>query len=692
MGNVLLVMGHRNTSGGNAEEAQRTPLVVAAAKRALRNAGHTVHVLQEQDGDGDPNNTFADLAFVGQQCAQLIRQHRIDVMIDAHFQGGTANPTSGCFCIFPDGNQLSPPPPIDDSKFANQRAVAFAQKLATAVSQETGIRLLPLGEPGFLGGMSERQTGVGGQGFRLGMFHLTVPPPACVRVIMEHGDISADAAIINNPGFFDRVANAYVRAVDAFWPVVPVTPEFFAFAETRPFTTQAGAIGRKHASTAADVVRQFGQGETIQCVGYYESQPVDGDNRWLRATGDDAPRVHRSGVLEEIPLGIQSQPPGGEDVGVAAAETPPTEQALAAEQARQRADDPATAQIMLTAALGCDMVSSTVPAAEIIAAAESVTEADKPVGYPSQTAVAEEEQSGYVGIEEHGRPQRDGFGVLSSLTSAVWGKREVPVFTTNGQEATWDPCKPGGTVPCKVPSRCVETDCCWYNYSVDVGLPRCTHPGMDIGVTKHTALYAAAAGTVERVGADGFYLPFHVDIRTTDGELHIYGHMWSIDPEIVKGGQVQVGQFLGTSGEQTLPGTMEPDGSGPHLHFERRVPDPAFASGRAEDPTFTLQQATTIVFCAPSAPPPFDGNPQTIGNTVFHPARRTVECQFDGLGCRRWGSLEACTTRQPLSRGDKVDVLYWVEGENVGGEDRWWVATDGTRLHVGGTVEKPQGG
>jgi hypothetical protein len=309
-------------------------------------------------------------------------------------------------------------------------------------------------------------------------------------------------------------------------------------------------------------------------------------------------------------------------------------------------------------------------------------ESDTPVGYPVETGVAAQERSDFVGIEEHGAPDRHGAGVRALLTSAVWGSRPVPVTSTHGQLATWDPCHTGE--PCNI--GCA-TGCCWYNFSVDVCLPRCTHPGMDIGVEKHTALFAAAGGTVEFAGADGFYRPFHVDIRTPTGELHIYGHMWSIDEEVVTGGQVQAGQFLGTSGEQTVAGTMQPDGSGPHLHFERRL-----NTGCAVDPTITLEQAPASLSCSPSAPPEFDGTPKTIGNTVFQPDQRTVECAFDGLSCRRWANIEACITRQPLAQGEKVDVLYWVEGQNIVGESRWWVATDGTRFHVGGTVEKPQGG
>jgi hypothetical protein len=349
MGKVLLVMGHRNIGGGNPEEAARTPLIVDAASRELRRAGHTVHILQREDNsDQDPNFTHRDLAYVANRCTALIQQHGIQVMIDAHFQG-SGTPTSGCFGIFPDGNNLKPRPNVDDSKAANRHSVDFARKLAEEVSNQTNIRLLPLSEPGFRGGMSETQSGEGWKGNRLGMFWRTLPVRAqCVRVIMEHGDIIADSRIINSPGFYDRVANAYVRAVNAFWPVTPPNPQFFAFAEPRAFTAHAGAIGRRFASTDSDIIRQYSAGESIRCVGYYESQTVAGDNRWLKAMGEEPPRIHRSGVVEEIPQGTQEPSPVG---GIASS---PTEEELARSEALLRGDavgdvvaDPTT--------IGCEM-------------------------------------------------------------------------------------------------------------------------------------------------------------------------------------------------------------------------------------------------------------------------------------------------------------------------------------------------
>src|SRR4051812_29816403 len=97
-----------------------------------------------------------------------------------------------------------------------------------------------LSEPGGPGIMSERQTGVGLGGDRLGMFELTLSVRAtCVRVIMEHGDIVADRQIIDAPGFYQKVARAYVRTVSAFIPLDGGTPDggFHAFHPHRMLRT-----------------------------------------------------------------------------------------------------------------------------------------------------------------------------------------------------------------------------------------------------------------------------------------------------------------------------------------------------------------------------------------------------------------------------------------------------------------------
>lgn len=88
----------------------------------------------------------------------------------------------------------------------------------------------------------------------------------------------------------------------------------------------------------------------------------------------------------------------------------------------------------------------------------------------------------------------------------------------------------------------------------------------------------------------------------------------------------------------------------------------------------------------------WDGRKDTVTDTgiAFHADKRTVSIGVDALNCRQWASNTANLTRDPLAKGETVQVLGWCEGEEVAGERRWWVTTYGTRLWAGGTVEKPR--
>jgi murein DD-endopeptidase MepM/ murein hydrolase activator NlpD len=169
--------------------------------------------------------------------------------------------------------------------------------------------------------------------------------------------------------------------------------------------------------------------------------------------------------------------------------------------------------------------------------------------------------SGHDGPVEHGPPDPRG-GSRRMLASAVWGGTPVVVTSEHGADVHgWNP------------------TCSWYQYGLAYGLNGCQHPGMDIGLVTGTALFAAEGGRVVWAGPDQYYQPMHVNIETASGEVHIYGHMSSVDPAVAVGGTVQTGQFLGASGSQ----------NGDHLHFERRVPSAACTSGYcALDPEPTL--------------------------------------------------------------------------------------------------------
>lgn len=114
----------------------------------------------------------------------------------------------------------------------------------------------------------------------------------------------------------------------------------------------------------------------------------------------------------------------------------------------------------------------------------------------------------------------------------------------------------------------------WYDYARDGGLEAGQHPGLDIGTPLGTPVFAVADGTVtgavDAPSVDPFFRPNPVYQTAQDGTQIIYGHMW--DNVVDAGDKVTKGQYLGTSGEQTVKGTRTPDGSGPHIHFEVRDP------------------------------------------------------------------------------------------------------------------------
>lgn len=135
------------------------------------------------------------------------------------------------------------------------------------------------------------------------------------------------------------------------------------------------------------------------------------------------------------------------------------------------------------------------------------------------------------------------------MKSIVWGYRDFPVTQEFG-------------VPGFDPSL--------YEYSANLGFPPGYHVGIDVALPKGTPVFAAQGGYVEQAGYSQYFRPEPVWIREDDGDTAIYGHLWKA--EVKPGQRVEEGDLLGYSGEQTIPGTYTPDGTGPHLHFELRQP------------------------------------------------------------------------------------------------------------------------
>lgn len=126
----------------------------------------------------------------------------------------------------------------------------------------------------------------------------------------------------------------------------------------------------------------------------------------------------------------------------------------------------------------------------------------------------------------------------------------------------------------------------WYAYVEEWGLPYGTHGGLDIAMPNGTKLYAPLAGKVVFGGENlDVFRPGYVELEYKIGdntERFIFAHMNST--AVKTGDTVVAGQFIGTSGEQTSRGTRTPDGSGPHLHAERRD----VTRQRLLDPTIIL--------------------------------------------------------------------------------------------------------
>jgi len=131
----------------------------------------------------------------------------------------------------------------------------------------------------------------------------------------------------------------------------------------------------------------------------------------------------------------------------------------------------------------------------------------------------------------------------------------------------------------------------YYDYSSSVlGYPN-AHPGNDYGMPYGSRIFSPVGGTVILVGS-GFYnderqmgqpQTGELRLRLDNGHELIFGHMAGI--HVTPGARINPGQYVGLSGHA---------GSGPHLHLEYRVPDPAMSSGwRSIDPEEALRGTFT---------------------------------------------------------------------------------------------------
>lgn len=195
---IVLSSGHHNKQGGDAIEIAQTGKLTPAIAAACRAAGLRVLVLTPDDGAGMSPDSLDTIAA---RCPTDAA-----IYLETHTEAGPR----GVFAIYPDW-------PSAGDVDTDVRDV-LGPAIAESVSKSTG---LPVRGNGI---MSERETGVGAGGDRLGIFRATANlRQNTTRLIVEFGShtSAADLALINAPGFYAQAAGAVAGAFAAYLHVAP---------------------------------------------------------------------------------------------------------------------------------------------------------------------------------------------------------------------------------------------------------------------------------------------------------------------------------------------------------------------------------------------------------------------------------------------------------------------------------------
>ncbi len=284
---IVITQGHRNTSGGNPAEAARTPAIATAVTEALAKAGHEAICLQNDDGSRD--NWYAgSLDGVARKVMAYHQARPVDLLLDIHLEGDPAN-TPGVFVIVPDGTGLKTRTPYrgPDRATRDSRDYRLGRAIAHGVAEATGLALRKrtVIEPGV---MSERSTHVGADlGWRLAMFGYTAPArERMARIVLECGNLGADRAIIDRPGFADDVAAGIVAAIGKASGEEP-TPDYPPFGtsgelargRTARVTVPALHV-RTYAEADQELVATLAEGSEFPVCGWIIGEAVAGNPVW----------------------------------------------------------------------------------------------------------------------------------------------------------------------------------------------------------------------------------------------------------------------------------------------------------------------------------------------------------------------------------------------------------------------------
>jgi hypothetical protein len=205
---LALAAGHRNTSGGNDFEAATTGMLTPLVADECRRRGIDVRVITPDEGRGMfPGSLSAVANVVG----QWAREGWVaDVFLEVHTEG-VGNPlVMGVFAIYPD----------DPTGRTTDLDTDVRDTLGPMLARRIALR----GDMSIRGNgtMSERRTGVGLEGSRLGVFAATAPSVPglsdLTRLIIEYGAHSnvVDRLRHRNPTWQREVAVATAECLRAF--------------------------------------------------------------------------------------------------------------------------------------------------------------------------------------------------------------------------------------------------------------------------------------------------------------------------------------------------------------------------------------------------------------------------------------------------------------------------------------------
>lgn len=245
---VIMTAGHRSDTGGDARERARTPRFAHAYVDALYRAGHDVHYIQSMDeGDNRPDDFAGTLSAVARTVAAVAGRLTGSnlVMLDVHLETGNGAP--GVFAIIPDDPTRAAGAGGDVWE-ENAAAIQVGRRIVERIAAYTGLPVRHATAPGL---MSERLTDVGENKHRLAMFsHTAQHRHRMVRLVLEHGNLDKDLAIIDDTSTPGKCAQALVEVLQEIYgvPVKRMVPLGGAksgpWSGTRAISRKSGGRGK----------------------------------------------------------------------------------------------------------------------------------------------------------------------------------------------------------------------------------------------------------------------------------------------------------------------------------------------------------------------------------------------------------------------------------------------------------------